>query len=100
MIVIAGKVAVRPDRRDEAVRVALAMADATRKEAGCIAYQFSADLADPNTVFIFEEWENAEVLARHFQTEHLRAFRAELPGLVAGPSTIKRYEIAAVSAMT
>jgi quinol monooxygenase YgiN len=100
MSVIAGKVAVRPDRHDEAVRAALAMAEATRKEAGCITYQFSADLADPNTVFIFEEWESAEALARHFQTEHLQVFRAELPGLVAAPATIKRYEIARVSAMT
>lgn len=39
MIVIAGQVSVRPERRDEAVRAALAMAEATRRENGCISYQ-------------------------------------------------------------
>ena len=48
MIVIAGSVAVRPERREEAVRVACTMATATRKEPGCVSYRFSADLDDPN----------------------------------------------------
>jgi quinol monooxygenase YgiN len=99
MIVIAGTVAVRPDKRDEAVRAALAMAEATRREPGCITYRFSADLADPNSIYIFEEWESGDALARHFQTEHMRIFRAGLPGLLAGPSTVKRYEVASVSTM-
>jgi quinol monooxygenase YgiN len=100
MIVIAGKVAVRPERRHEAVRAALAMADATRKEEGCIAYQFSSDLADPNTILVFEEWENDEALARHFQTEHMRVFREQLARLLAGPPAIRRYSIESVSVMT
>jgi len=100
MIVIAGKVAVRHERRDEAVRAALAMAEATRKEAGCIAYQFSSDLADPDTIYIFEEWESGEDLARHFQTQHMRVFREQIAGLLAGPPAIKRYSIESVSAMT
>ena len=100
MIVIAGKVAVRPERRDEAVRAALAMAEATRKEDGCITYQFSSDLADRNLIFIFEEWESDEALALHFQTEHMQVFRKQLPGLLAGPSTVKRYVVQSVSPMT
>jgi quinol monooxygenase YgiN len=100
MIVIAGKVLVRPERREEAVRAALAMAEATRKEPGCITYQFSADLADPNTIRIFEEWESEEALSHHFQTEHMRVFRAQLPDLLAGPPTIRRYAVTSVSAMT
>src|SRR5438105_5008851 len=100
MIVIAGKVVVRPERREEVIRAALAMAEATQKEDGCITYQFSADLADPNTIFIFEEWESDEALTRHFQTEHMRVFREQLPRLLAGPSAVKRYSVESVSAMT
>jgi len=100
MIVVAGRVAVRPERREEAIQAALAMAGATRKEAGCLTYQFSADLADPNTILIFEEWESDEALARHFQTEHMRIFREGLTRFLAGAPSIKRYEIASVSAMT
>lgn len=100
MIVIAGKVTVRHERRDEAVHAALAMAEATRKEEGCNAYQFSSDLADPNTILIFEEWESDAALARHFQTEHMRVFREQIARVLAEPPAIKRYSIEAVSAMT
>jgi quinol monooxygenase YgiN len=100
MIVIAGQVAVRPERRSEAVAAALAMAEATRRENGCISYRFSSDLADPNTILIFEEWESEDALGRHFQTEHMRVFRATLPQLLAGPATVKRYVVQSVSPMT
>ena len=100
MIVIAGQVAVRPERRDEAVRAALAMAEATRRENGCISYRFSSDLADPNTILIFEEWENEEALGRHFETPHMGVFRAALPQLLAGSPTVKRYVVQSVSQMT
>lgn len=100
MIVVAGKVVVRPERREQAIRAALAMAEATRKEAGCLTYQFSADLADPNTILVFEEWESDEALTRHFQTEHMRTFRAGVVEVLAGAPSIKRYVVESVSAMT
>ena len=69
MIVIAGTIPIKPERREEAKQLALQMAAATHAEAGCLTYQFYADLADPNTFFIFEEWESEEALQRHFQLE-------------------------------
>lgn len=94
MIVIAGSVPVRPERRADAVRIALEMAAATRAEAGCVAYTFSADLADPNVIHIFEEWETADALAAHFQAPHMARFQAALPDFLAGAPVLKRYEVA------
>jgi len=99
MIVIAGSVAARPERREEVIRVARTMAAATRAEAGCVTYRFSADLDDPNTLLIFEEWESEEALARHFQSPHMAAFRQALPGLLAGVPALKRYGVASATAM-
>ena len=99
MIVIAGSVAVRPERRDEAVRAARAMMTATRREAGCRAYGFHADLDDPNVFLVFEEWESEEALARHFATEHMAAFGAQLPGLLAGAPRLTRYIVTAAEPM-
>jgi quinol monooxygenase YgiN len=99
MIVIAGHVNIRPELREEAVRAASAMARATRAEAGCRTYRFSADLDDPNLFLIFEEWESDEALAGHFRSEHMRVFREQIPTMVARPSTIVRYEIASQAPM-
>ena len=99
MIVIAGSVQVKADRREEARAAALKMAEATRAEAGCLTYRFSADLADPDRVYIFEEWETEEALARHFASPHMAEFQRVLPGILAGGVEIRRYAVSAVSAM-
>ena len=99
MIVIAGHVGIKPERRDEALQVAREMAAASRREAGCVAYDFSASLEDPNQFLIFEEWESDAALARHFETQHMAAFQARLPGLLAGRPVLKRYTVASANAM-
>ena len=72
MIVIAGTVTIRPGKRDAAIRVAQTMVKATQAEPGCVRYQFYADLDDPHTFFLFEEWGSEEALARHFASEHMK----------------------------
>jgi quinol monooxygenase YgiN len=99
MTVVAGTVRVRPEKRDEAIRVALTMARATQAESGCRTYRFYADLEDPAVFFIFEEWESEEALGAHFQTEHMAAFQAALPELVAGPPDIRFYSVASARSM-
>ena len=99
MIIIAGTVTVKQGLRDEAMRAASDMVEATRAEPGCRAYAFYADLQDPHTFFLFEEWESEEALQRHFATPHMAAFRAHLPGLLAAPIAIKRYAVASAVTM-
>ncbi len=99
MIVVAGTVVVRAERREEAARAARAMAAATRAETGCLEYRFAADLEDPNRILVFEAWETEDALARHFQTEHVRIFRQQLPALLAGPMAVTRYVVASAAAM-
>ena len=99
MIVIAGEVQVRPEARAEAVRASLEMIAETVKEPGCRAYRFSAALDDPNRIYIFEEWDSLEALGAHFQSAHMARFQAALPGVLAGPPKLVRYEVAAKDSM-
>ena len=93
MIVIAGRIQIRPERREEAVRAALAMAEATRREKGCVSYGFYGDLADPNTLLLFEEWESDAALAAHFQTPHMAEFGAAMGGFGVKGMDVKKYEV-------
>ena len=99
MIVIAGSVAIKPERRAEAVQIAREMAEATRRETGCLAYDFYSSLHDPNVFFIFEEWATEDALVRHFQAEHMATFQQRLPDLLAGRPMLKRYVVSSASAM-
>lgn len=99
MIVIAGSVVVKPERRAEVVEVAREMAEASRRETGCLAYEFYVGIEDPNAFFIFEEWATEDVLARHFQTAHMAAFQQRRPSLLASRPVLKRYAVSSASAM-
>ncbi len=93
MIIVHGTIPLRPDSREEALRLARRMAVATREENGCISYDFYVGLSDPNTLLLFQEWESMDALMGHFQTEHMDEFLRELPDLVSGEITTRRYAV-------
>ena len=99
MIVIAGTIPIKADQRDEARKLVLWMAEETGKETGCLTYRFYSDLADPNTFFIFEEWESEEALNRHFQTAHMKQFQQQAPNLLAGKVSAKKYTVESAASL-
>ena len=62
MIIVAGTVVVRPEMREAAIERGLWMSRLTEQEPGCRSYHFYADIADPATFLLFEEWESDEAL--------------------------------------
>ena len=96
MIIVHGTIPIRSDCREQALQLARQMADATRTEIGCISYDFYVGLSDPNTLMLFQEWENMEALMGHFQTEHMEEFLQALPEVVSGEITTKRYAVQSV----
>ncbi len=100
MIVIAGTIPVKAAAREEAYKLATMLEDATRKEPGCLAYTFYADRNDPNTFFIFEEWESDAALASHFQTAHMKQFLQQAPQILAGPPVAKKYTVTSAAPLS
>ncbi len=96
MIIVHGTIPIKPDCREQALKLARLMAEATRSEIGCISYEFYVGLSDPNTLMLFQEWESMEALMGHFQTEHMDEFLKELPEIVSGEITTKRYAVQSV----
>ena len=96
MIIVHGTIPIRPDCRERALELARAMTEATQAEAGCISYDFYVGLSDPNTLMLFQEWENMDALMGHFQTEHMDEFLRELPQVVSGEITTRRYAVQSV----
>ena len=94
MIVISGKVRVRQDKLESATEAAAAMAQESRQERGCAAYDFGIDIEDGQVVRIFEEWESPEALEAHFATAHFAAFGAVIADVLDGEATFTRYNVA------
>ena len=96
MIIVHGTIPIRPDCRERALELARQMTEATQAEVGCISYDFYVGLSDPNTLMLFQDWESMEALMGHFQTDHMEEFLQELPQVVAGEITTRRYAVQSV----
>ena len=93
MVVVSGEFEVGTDDREKAVAAALAMAEETRSEAGCLSYRFYADIDRPNVFRVFEEWESGEALEAHFETPHMARFRSALSEIEIVSRDVKRYAV-------
>ncbi|MFZ5930463.1 MAG: putative quinol monooxygenase [Pseudomonadota bacterium] len=91
MLVISGEFRVATESRAIAVAAAIKVAQATRKEAGCLSYSFYSDLEDPNVFRIFEEWETEAALVAHFKTPHIAQFRTDMAHVTVLSRRIRRY---------
>ncbi|HJN51537.1 MAG: putative quinol monooxygenase [Pseudomonadales bacterium] len=93
MIIVHGTFPVKADLRDEALTLMRQMAVASQTEDGCISYEFYVGLSQPNSLLLFQEWESVEALQNHFETKHMAEFLKELPDVLDGEVSTRRYEV-------
>lgn len=93
MLIVAGAITFDPAHQDRMVEAAKVVAAETRKESGCISYEFFADLTTPGRFHLFEEWEDEASLLAHFETAHLAAFYEVMQASGLESRTINRYHV-------
>ena len=93
MIIVHGSFPIKAEVREDALDLMRQMAIASKAEEGCISYEFYVGLLDPNQIFLFQEWESADALQGHFETEHMEQFLHHLPDVLDGEVATRRYEI-------
>lgn len=96
MIIVHGNIPLKPECREEALKLARVMAAATQNEEGCVSYDFYIGLSDPNTLLLFQEWETMDALMGHFQTKHMKSFLDGIPDLISGEIVTRRYAVQTV----
>jgi quinol monooxygenase YgiN len=93
MIIVHGTIPIRTEVRDQALELMRWMEGESRAEDGCITYEFFVGLTDPDTLLLFQEWETAEALADHFNTNHMERFLKALPEVLDGEVSTRRYAV-------
>lgn len=89
-ILVTGHVDLDPAKRDDFVAACIELMAATHQEAGCEAYSFAADLADPGRFHVSERWSSKEEMDAHSASSHLAAFMGKLGAFgVTGASLTK-----------
>ena len=73
--------------------VLIGLVEATRKEPGCLSYQFLQNQSDPTDFASVEEWESAAAEQAHFSTAHFKDAVVKLTGHLAAEPDIRRYSV-------
>ncbi len=98
MIYIVATLTVKPEMRAELIDGAKACIAATRQEPGNISYDLHESVTDPTRMVFVEQWENAEALGPHRQSDHMKAFGRIAAKCLSAPARIEIITPAKVDA--
>ena len=93
MIFITAKFKVLPEHAEEWPEIVRGFTEATRAEAGCLWFQWSRSLDDPNEYVLIEAFADDDAGAAHVQSEHFAAACAHLPKHLAETPAIVNVSV-------
>ena len=88
MILITVKFPIRSDRQHDWEKLSTDYATAVAAEPGCIFFEFSRSVADPQTYVCIEGFRDSAAGAEHMRQEHVSRFMAEMPDIVSAQPQI------------
>ena len=97
MIIVKGTIPLDREDREEAVALIREMADSSRRESGCLAYEVYLCVEDPDTVVLWQQWSSLEALEKHFASDHVDAFLDVIPDYIDGQVISERFDVRAES---
>jgi quinol monooxygenase YgiN len=74
MISFAVRLKFAPEDRTEIADILRLLAVASRQEPGCVSYIPHRLEGDPDTVFIYEQYQDAEAMEAHRQSAHFKKY--------------------------
>lgn len=94
MIAVVAKLKVQDGKGDEFAEAAKEMVTAVAQaEAGrTLMYSLHRSQEDPNLFVFYEQYADADALAAHGTTDHMRAFGGKIRGLLDGRPQIERLD--------
>jgi quinol monooxygenase YgiN len=82
-ITVVAKIKTRPEVVEKVREALLKLVEPTlQKDDGCINYDLYQDNEDPSLFFFLENWESEELLNKHLDSEHIKAYRDATEGLI------------------
>lgn len=80
---VVARIKARSDAVQEVKNALLKLVEPTlNKDDGCISYDLYQDNDNPSLFFFLEKWESEELLEKHLNSEHIKAYRKAAEGLI------------------
>ena len=93
MIMLIAKNTLIAGKQEEFAKLAEKLVLATRKEAGCIAYDLVADQADACVYYFVEKYQDMKALEEHRASAHFQNIVPQLGSLRTKPSEVSVCDV-------
>lgn len=93
MITITVKWPVKPEYAGEWIEISKEFTEATRAEPGCLWFDWSRSVDDPNEFVLIEAFADGDAGGRHVNSDHFAKAMASLGEYVTARPRIISYEI-------
>ena len=93
MIFITAKFQVKPEDAERWPEISGEFTRATRGEEGCLWFDWSRSLDDPNEYVLVEAFRDDAAGAAHVQSEHFKAAQQSLPPHLAATPRIINFSV-------
>jgi quinol monooxygenase YgiN len=92
MIFITAKFRIKPEHADEWPSIAASFTQATRAEEGCLWFDWSRSVDDPNEYVLVEAFRD-DAAATHVQSAHFAQAQSDLPPYLAETPRIVNFQL-------
>lgn len=93
MIFITAKFRVLPEHADDWPAISRSFTEATRAEPGCLWYDWSRSLDDPDEYVLVEAFRDGDAGSAHVGSEHFKRAQQELPDYLAETPRIVNFTV-------
>ena len=93
MIFITAKFEVRPEHADEWPTIAGPFTEACNAEEGCLWFEWSRSVDDPNIYVLIEAFVDGDAGAAHVNSDHFAQAQQDLPQYLAATPQIISQEV-------
>ncbi|RZJ58594.1 MAG: antibiotic biosynthesis monooxygenase [Hymenobacter sp.] len=88
-----GRLAIKPESREQFLQATRTIAQLARKEAGCQSFYYYEDADTPSTFLLTSTWTSRSALDTHLAATYLVDYLDRLPHWLATPSPLTFYDI-------
>jgi quinol monooxygenase YgiN len=92
MLIIVGTFRLPPENLASARSSMRTMVELSRREAGCLQYDYAEDVFDPGLIHVTERWADRQALEAHFASEHIRTWRNSWSNHAIGDRNLVLFE--------
>jgi quinol monooxygenase YgiN len=93
MIFITAKFRIKPEDADQWPEISREFTNATRNEPGCLWFDWSRGLDDPNEYLLVEAFRDGDAGGAHVNSAHFRTAQQTLPPHLTETPRIVNFEV-------